>query len=115
MPRGSKSDPTESGVLVYPKLPVPEKGRHSEPRLPRSKRPLASKTLAASAAGGLMGGVVIGFVLRPAVAPDKRIASFETKATEAEKAASVQKDRADQLDKQLGAEQAKQKDLAAEL
>src|SRR5215218_6192285 len=115
MPRGSKTDPTESGVLVYPKLPVPEQRARSEPRGVKPKRPLASKTLYAIAAGGVLTGAVAGFLLRPALAPDKRVSAFETQATEATKAAEVQKQRADELDGRVSAAAAKEKDLRAEL
>lgn len=115
MPRGSKSDPTESGVLVYPKLPVPDaRMRQSEPRMPR---PGANKkkVLAAIFAGGLAAGGAAGFLLRPRLAPDARIATAQTAAEEATKAAGIQKDRADGLVAQLATAEAKQKDLAREL
>jgi len=113
MPRGAKSDPTESGVLVHPKLPVPEqRSRQSEPRMPA---PGGSKKLAAIAAGALIAGGVIGFVVRPRLSPDGRIAQAETAADEAAKAAGAQKDRADGLATKLSAAEAKQKDLQTEL
>ena len=116
MPRGSKSDPTESGVLVYPKLPVPEQRlRQSEPRMPRSGGSLRTKTLAAIFAGGLFAGAVVGFILRPRLSPDGRIAKSETAAEEATKAAGDQKDRADGLAAQLSTAVAKEKDLQAAL
>ena len=116
MARGSKPDPTESGVLVYPRLPVPEqKARQSEPRMPRPGRPLANKTLGAIFVGGLVAGIVVGFVLRPTLAPDKRLGKLEHEATEEKAAAGIQKDRADQLAKQVTAAAAKQKDLEAAL
>lgn len=115
MPRGSKSDPTESGVLVYPKLPVPDsRMRQSEPRMPRGGS-LKTKTLAAIFAGGLFAGAVVGFILRPRLSPDGRIAKSEAATEEASKAAGIQKDRADGLATQLSAAEAKQKDLQAEL
>lgn len=116
MPRGSKSDPTESGVLVYPKLPIPEqRGRQSEPRMPRSAGALKIKTLAAIFAGGLFAGAVVGFILRPRLSPDGRIAKAETAVEEAAKGVGIQKDRADVLQTQLSAAAAKQKDLQTEL
>ncbi len=102
--------------MVYPRLPVPDQqGRQSEPRIPRGARPLANKTLAAIAAGGVVAGIVVGFLLRPSLAPDKRIGKLEEAAAEAAKAAGIQKDRADQLDQQVSKAAAKQKDLQAEL
>ena len=114
MPRGSKSDPTESGVLVYPKLPVPS-SRQSEPRMSGGGRPLTRRTLGAIFAGGLVAGIVVGFILRPTLAPDKRVGKLETDATEAKAAAGIQKDRADQLEQKVSAAAAKQKDTEAAL
>jgi chemotaxis protein MotB len=116
MPRGSKSDPTESGVLVYPKLPLPEqRGRQSEPRMPRAGGSLRTKTLAAIFAGGLFAGAVVGFILRPRLSPDGRIAKSEAAIDEVTKAAGIQKDRADGLAAQLATAEAKQKDLQSAL
>ena len=115
MPRGSKSDPTESGVLVYPKLPVPDSRlRQSEPRMPRGGS-LKNKTLAAIFAGGLFAGAVVGFILRPRLSPDGRVTQAQSAAEEATKAAGIQKDRADALAVQLQTADAKQKDLQTAL
>jgi chemotaxis protein MotB len=116
MPRGSKTDPTESGVLVYPRLPVPEqRGRQSEPRIPRAPGSLKTKTLAAIFAGGLFAGAVVGFILRPRLSPDGRITKAEAAVEDAAKAAGAQKDRADGLAAQLSTAEAKQKDLQTAL
>ncbi len=117
MPRGSKSDPTESGVLVYPRVPVPPQGKrpHSEPRQPKGGRPMTNKALAMIAAGALVAGGALGFALRPKLAPDNRVDALETVAADSSKAAGVQKDRADGLEKQLATAAAKQKDLETEL
>jgi chemotaxis protein MotB len=115
MPRGSKNDPTESGVLVYPKLPVPEKSpRLSEPRIPR-QRPVAKGTMAAIAAGAGVAGIVLGFLLRPALMPDKRVAAAQTKAEDAAKAADALKTRADELEQKASKAAAVQKDLEKKL
>lgn len=117
MPRGSKTDPTESGVLVYPRVPVPQQGKHphGEPRQPRPGRRIATKTVALIAGGALVAGGALGFVLRPELAPDQRLGALETTASEATTAAGVQKDRGDGLEKRLSAAAAKQKDLETEL
>jgi chemotaxis protein MotB len=115
MPRGSKSDPTESGVLVYPKLPVPEPRRQSEPRMPKAPRSAASKKLAMIGGGALVAGIVLGFILRPAIKPDGRVSKLEEQAAESAKAADVQKQRADELAKQASAAAAKEKDLQTQL
>jgi len=115
--RSSKNDPTESGVLVYPRLPVPEAPRRSEPRVPRPPRVggFANRRAAAMIAGGLVAGGLGGFVLRPWIAPDDRIAALEKTAADATAAASVQKDRADGLESKLVVETAAKKELATQL
>lgn len=115
MPRGSKNDPTESGVLVYPKLPVPEQRARSEPRGAKPKRPVATGTLLAIATGAALAGIVLGFVLRPVIAPDKRVAAAETKAEEATKAADALKTRSDELEQKVSKAAAVEKDLTKQL
>jgi len=100
VPRESKNDPTESGVLVYPRMPVPE-NRQSEPRIPRPPRLVSRRTVGIIAGGGAVVGLVLGFVLRPAIAPDSRIGKFEHAATEAQAAATAQHQRADGLQHSL--------------
>ncbi|MBA3464062.1 MAG: OmpA family protein [Deltaproteobacteria bacterium] len=112
MPRGSKSDPTESGVLVYPKLPVPEPRRQSEPRMPKGSR---GKKLPLIAGGALVAGMVLGFLVRPSIKPDGRVAQLEEQAAESAKAADVQKQRADELATQTSAASAKEKELKTQL
>lgn len=116
MSRSTKNDPTESGVLVYPKVPVPE-GRQSEPRMPRAPvtGSLANKTFAAIFAGGLFAGAVAGFLLRPVLKPDSRVGKLEKTATEAVAAASTQKDRADGLESELKVASAAKTDLEKQL
>ena len=114
MPRGSKTDPTESGVLVYPKLPVPEQRARSEPRAPR-KGSAGRRALFLIATGAALAGIVLGFVLRPVISPDKRVAAAEAKADEAAKAADIQKTRADELDQKVSKAAAVEKDLQKQL
>src|SRR6185436_12152747 len=63
-----KREMSESGMLVYPKLPVPTK-RGSEPRLPSHSNPVGSGGRGRLAFFmlllGLAGGAAGGFVLRP--------------------------------------------------
>lgn len=115
MPRGAKTDPTESGVLVYPRMPVPDAHRKSDPRLPRASRPLGGKKLAAVLVGALVVGGALGFVLRPKLSPDARIPELERAVTDAQAAANVQKDRADGLDKHLSLAMAAKHDMEKEL
>jgi len=96
------SEHNESGVLVYPQLPVP-RPRRDEPRAstyragPRRRIPIV--TIALSAIAGGAGA----WFLQPAIAPDPRIAVADKRASDAEAAAVAQKGRADTLEKSLDA------------
>ncbi len=103
---------TDTGVPVYPRLPVPK--RESEPRLPQKKTSV-NKLMLGVVGGALVLGVVIGFAVRPAIAPDKRIGEYETKAADADKAAASQKKRADELDKDVEKEREAKKAVEAKL
>src|SRR5262245_57778944 len=98
----SASGDNESGVLVYPQLPMP-RPRREEPRLSthrerrRRRLPIVAIVLSLIAGGA---GVWFG---RPLIAPDPRIAVADKRATDAEAAAAAQKSRADTLDKSLEA------------
>jgi chemotaxis protein MotB len=93
-------DDNESGILVYPQLPVP-KARREEPRMSvqreRRGRRLPIVAIVVSALAGGAGT----WLLQPVVAPDQRIADAARRASEAEAAAATQKSRADALDKSL--------------
>lgn len=101
MARSSKGEPTDTGIILNDrqKLPVPK--RQSEPKLPGAPTGSSNKTFAALLAGGLIAGTALGFVLRPTLAPDSRVAKLEKTSAEATKAASIQKERADTLAKEL--------------
>ncbi|MFN0246105.1 MAG: OmpA family protein [Kofleriaceae bacterium] len=116
MARASKGQPTDTGIILSDrqKLPVPT-GRRSEPKMPGAVKNAMTKTYAALAGGSLVAGIALGFVLRPAVAPDARIAKLEKSSTEATKAASVQKERADTLAKELDATAEQKKTIETEL
>jgi chemotaxis protein MotB len=103
----SASGDNESGILVYPQLPVPPR-RRGEPsvpaqRAPRPQRPRRSRLPLVALIAGALGGGAGGWFLRPAIAPDARIADAARRASEAEAAAASQKTRADALDKSLEA------------
>src|SRR5690349_2040308 len=71
-----KREMSESGMLVYPQLPVPKQGRQSEPRMPMK-----------SGGGGKLGFVLVllalaagaagGFFVRPMVLEDSRAVDAE--------------------------------------
>ena len=65
---------SESGMLVYPKLPVP-KGRASEPRFPTKdgeRRSGSTKLVLFLMFLALVGGAVGGFFVRPMILEDSR-------------------------------------------
>ena len=101
MARSGERGPTESGVLVYPKLPVPMKGRESEPRVPGGKR--MSRKAFIFAAVVFVVGLVLGFVLRPILKTDSRIGELESSLATSETTATTEKARADKAQKELDA------------
>jgi chemotaxis protein MotB len=107
-------DETE-GVPVYPRMPMP-RTRESEPRAPTGKkRSRVNKVLLGIVGGALLGGVVIGMVLRPVVAPDARIGEARQAAEEAGSAAAAAKAHADGLQKELDAVSAKKREVEQRL
>ena len=114
MSRASKHDPTDTGVLVYPKIEVPK--RASEPGLPRAARPPRGlRTLAVVFAGGLVAGGAGGFFVGPKLAPDPRVAQLAQAAADAQRAATLHKDRADELDSKLVVANAAKLEVADQL
>jgi chemotaxis protein MotB len=105
------NDDNESGILVYPRMPM----RRGEPPMPspragrRRGLPLVSIVVAAIAGGAG------AWFLRPAIAPDPRLAETTKRATDAEAAASSQKTRADALDKSLESAAKAKRDAEAKL
>jgi chemotaxis protein MotB len=97
MGMSSQGDP--SGMVVYPKLPVPSnrsesKGKGVSPESGYSKPKIAVAVALVAAIGGL-----VGYLL----APDKadEVAAAKKEATAAQTAAKVEKDRADGVAKQV--------------
>lgn len=115
MSKSSKNDATDTGVLVYPKMPVP-KGE-SESRVPRgaASGSLATRSLALVAGGALIVGGIGGFVAHPYVSPDGRVGELQKTATEAKAAATVEKDRADGLESKLKVATAGKADVEKQL
>ena len=96
------SGDNESGVLVYPQMPVP-RPRRDEPRASTYRaRPRRRIPIVAIALSAIAGGAGAWF-LQPAIAPDPRIAAADKRASDAEAAAVAQKARADTLEKSLEA------------
>lgn len=105
---------SESGISVYPKLPLPKKTRDSHPSMP-PRRSGVNKMLVGAIGGALLAGVVIGLLLRPAIAPDSRIGESETKAAEADKAAAALKLRIEVLVHALEKANTAKKEVEAKL
>jgi chemotaxis protein MotB len=109
------SSDDESGIAVYPRLPVPaaRKGearqatKHVGPRRRRGWPWLLALGMAA-------GGAAVWFG-KPLIVPEPRIATAEARATEADAAAATQKARADALEKSLDATARAKRDAEAKL
>jgi chemotaxis protein MotB len=115
-------DSTESGVLVYPRMPVPKPGEgeskaKSKAKLKRPplKEPPVNKLLLGVVIGALVGGIAIGAVLRPIVLPDGRIGEAEQAAAAAGSAAAAAKARADGLEQEVDAANAKKREVEKRL
>jgi chemotaxis protein MotB len=111
------NDATQSGVLVYPRMPVPkpQPARDGEAKPPQKKGSVMKKLLLGIVGGALVGGVVIGAVLRPMVLPDSRIAEAEQRADAAGSAAAAAKARADGIERDLDALGTKKRDVEKRL
>lgn len=108
------SEHNESGVLVYPQLPVP-RPRRDEPRASTYRaRPRRRIPIVAIALSAIAGGAGAWF-LQPAIAPDPRIAAADKRASDAEAAAAAQKGRADTLGKSLEAAASSRHDTEVKL
>jgi len=112
---------SQSGISVYPRLPVPQ--ARSEPRSPPppQRQELTGRAARADrriimmvAAAGVAGGTGAWF-LQPAISPDTRISVAARRASDAEQVASAQKDRADALEKSFEAAAKAKRDVEARL
>lgn len=74
-----------------------------------------NKLLLGVVGGVFVGGIALGAVVRPIVLPDGRIAQARTHAEEATAAATAQKTRADGLEKELDATNAKKREVEKRL
>jgi chemotaxis protein MotB len=92
----------ESGISVYPPLPVPRRDEPRQRPVPAPRRTRGRWAIATVAISALAGGVAAWFV-QPMIAPDARISAASGRASEAERAAIAQKDRADALEKSFDA------------
>ena len=89
-------DPDASGISVYPRLPVP-KGRHTDPKMPTKKGGGMNMKLIGVVAAAAVLGLGVGYLAHRDGGGDKAKAD----AAAAQKAATVEKDRADGLAVQL--------------
>jgi chemotaxis protein MotB len=105
---------SESGMLVYPKLPVP---RHSNPSRGPSKFGAPPKQIRPVwlIVAGLIVGAAGAYLLRPMIATDDKAAALEAKLAEADKAITKERKRADDLDNKLTAANAVKVELEAKL
>src|SRR5204863_7782058 len=68
---------SESGMLVYPQLPVPKQQRDSIPQLPNKPRGSGNKLGKLLVVLALAGGAAGGFYVRPLVLEDSRVVDAE--------------------------------------
>lgn len=115
MNRPEGHDATESGVLVYPRLPIPKQRDRGDESKPPPRRSRVSKLLVGLLVGSMVGGAAVGAILRPMVLPDPRIRAAEQQAEEAGSAAAAAKTRADGLEKELESVTAKKKEIEKRL
>lgn len=74
-----------------------------------------NKVLIGIVGGTLLGGVAIGMILRPVIAPDARIGEAQKVAEEAGSAATAARSRAETLEKDVDTANAKKRDLEKRL
>ena len=74
---GKKREMSESGMLVYPKLPIPKQTRDSEPRLPNKPKSGRGKLVLFLLVLAVLGGAAAGFVVRPLILEDARVVDAE--------------------------------------
>jgi chemotaxis protein MotB len=98
----ARSGTDETGIDVYPRLPVPKGGgkRDSEPAIKRPGGGGGNKKLLMIGGGAAAAGLVLGFVVRPMVTTDARIPELEDKVVETQKSVEVEKLRADNVVKE---------------
>src|SRR5512138_300520 len=92
----------ETGIDVYPRLPVPKAKRDSEASLPR-RGPGGGldKKFVIAIVGTLVSGIILGFVLRPVLTTDSRVGELEGQLAEATTATDTQRARADEVASKL--------------
>jgi flagellar motor protein MotB len=105
----------ESGVLVYPRMPLPKQRERGDESKPPPRRSRVSKLFVGLLVGAMVGGAAVGAILRPMVVPDPRIRAAEQHAEEAGSAAAAAKTRADNLEKELESVTAKKKEIEKRL
>ena len=102
-----KREMSESGMLVYPQLPVPKPQRESDSRMPNKPRGGGGKVVPVLFVVALLGGAVAGFVVRPMILEDSRLVDAENAlakeklaVSEAQAAAVKAQDESKKLDEQ---------------
>lgn len=82
---------SESGVLVYPQMPVPKQQRESAPKIKKKPGSGRGKTAAVLGAAAIA-GVIGGFLLRPLIAPDARVTALNAQLQGAKLDAATERD-----------------------
>lgn len=93
----TRREKSDSGMLVYPKLPIPKPGRESEPKLPRKPGGGGGGTLL-FAVVALLAGAVAGFFGGPRLMPDPRLDEADTRVAAADVELKRIKDTAKKLE-----------------
>jgi chemotaxis protein MotB len=97
----------QSGISVYPRLPVPSARNEQQQSRPPSparqpvRRRSGDRRLVAMVAAAAAAGATAAWFLQPALAPDGRIAAAARQASDAQQAAKAQKERAASLESSL--------------
>ncbi len=117
-------DHNDSGISVYPPLPVPKRRNSDEsrpkrrntddPRPSAGRRAVDRRLIVAVAASVIAGGAGAWF-LQPVIAPDARIAVANKRASEAADTARAQRERADALEASLDLAAKGKRDAEAKL
>jgi chemotaxis protein MotB len=107
---------SESGMLVYPRMPVSPAKRESAPRVKKmSTGGGTNKRMIAVIASSVVGGGLLGFFVRPAVTTDPEVSQLHGQVGEFEQKYTSARTRADDAERERDAAQKAKQDLEAKL